>query len=126
MLVDRPELSLMRLTPGNCHELLFDDVIWVKKARQEHDIFVDSLRERGVLVHEFGAMLAETLNDDVARAWLLDHRVDVAALGHGTSGEVRDWMDGLPAQLLATYLIGGIARGDLPFVPKGLFALTRA
>ena len=34
VLVHRPDLSLTRLTPGNCHELLFDDVIWVKEARQ--------------------------------------------------------------------------------------------
>jgi arginine deiminase len=116
----------MRLTPGNCRELLFDDVIWVKKARQEHDAFMDALRERNVVVHEFGAMLAETLADDTARAWLLDHRVDVTTLGHGTCGEVRAWLEGMPAEQLAMYLIGGIARGELPFAPKGLFALTRA
>lgn len=126
VLVHRPELSLMRLTPGNCRDLLFDDVIWVKKARQEHDVFVDALRERNVVVHEFGAMLAETLADDTARAWLLDHRLDVATLGHGTCGEVRAWLEGLPPEQLAMYLIGGIVRGELPFVPIGLFALARA
>ncbi len=126
VLVHRPDLSITRLTPGNCHELLFDDVIWVKKARQEHDAFVDTLRDRNVVVHEFGALLAETLADDTARAWLLDHRVDVTSLGHGTSGEVRAWLEELPVAQLAMYLVGGIARGELPFVPKGLFALTRA
>ena len=44
VLVHRPDLSLTRLTPGNCHDLLFDDVIWVKEARQEHDAFVDAMR----------------------------------------------------------------------------------
>ena len=54
VLVHRPDLSLQRLTPANCHALLFDDVLWVKKARQEHDVFVDALRERGVDVFDFG------------------------------------------------------------------------
>ena len=124
-LVHRPDLSLARLTPGNCHDLLFDDVLWVKKAREEHDVFVDTLRERDVKVHEFGAMFAETLEKPEARAWLLDHRTDVANLGHGTSEEVRAWLNELGAVQLATYLIGGILRAELPFMARGLFVLTR-
>jgi arginine deiminase len=125
VLVHRPDLSLTRLTPGNCHDLLFDDVIWVKEARQEHDAFVDTLRDRNVIVHEFGAMLAQTMKIPDARTWLLDRRADIANLGHGTAGEVRAWLDEMPAVQLATYLVGGIARAELPFTPKGLFALTR-
>jgi arginine deiminase len=125
VLVHRPDLSLTRLTPGNCHDLLFDDVIWVKEARQEHDAFVDTLRERNVTVHEFGAMLAQTMKITEARTWLLDRRADITNLGHGTSGEVRAWLDEMPAVQLATCLVGGIARAELPFTPKGLFALTR-
>lgn len=126
VLVHRPDLSLTRLTPGNCRDLLFDDVLWVKKARQEHDAFVDTMRERGVVVREFGAMLAETMADPVARAWLLDRRIDIGHLGHGTMGEVRAWLDELSAVQLAAYLVGGITRSDLPFTPGGLFGATRA
>ena len=126
VLVHRPELSLTRLTPGNCHELLFDDVIWVKEARQEHDAFVDTLRDHNVVVHEFGTMLAQTMENPSARAWLLDRRADVIHLGHGTAEEMRAWLDEMPATRLAACLIGGIARAELPFVPTGLFAQTRA
>ncbi len=125
VLVHRPDLSLTRLTPGNCHELLFDDVIWVKEARQEHDAFVDAMRDRNVIVHEFGAMLAETMADPKARHWLLDRRADITHLGHGTAGEVRAWLDEMPAIQLASYLVGGIMRAELPFMPRGLFAITR-
>ncbi|HQT66381.1 MAG TPA: arginine deiminase [Acetobacteraceae bacterium] len=125
VLVHRPDLSLTRLTPGNCHDLLFDDVIWVKEARQEHDAFVDTLRDRNVIVHEFGALLAQTMEIAPARTWLLDRRADITNLGYGTSGEIRAWLDEMPAVQLATYLVGGIARAELPFTPNGLFALTR-
>ena len=50
VLLHRPDLELRRLTPSNCHDLLFDDVLWVKRARQEHDAFADTLarpRHRG-------------------------------------------------------------------------------
>ena len=46
VIVHRPDIAHERLSPTNCHELLFDDVIWVRRARQEHDAFVDLMRER--------------------------------------------------------------------------------
>ncbi len=125
VIVHRPDLSLTRLTPGNCHELLFDDVIWVKEARLEHDAFVDTLRERNIIVHEFGNLLAQTMGDPRARAWLLDRRADIANLGRGAAQEMRAWLDAMPARDLATFLIGGIARAELPFAPQGLFSMTR-
>jgi hypothetical protein len=39
VIVHRPGLELSRLTPHNVGELLFDDVMWAKKAREEHDAF---------------------------------------------------------------------------------------
>ena len=39
-IVHRPGLELSRLTPSNCDELLFDDVLWAAKAHEEHDTFV--------------------------------------------------------------------------------------
>jgi arginine deiminase len=47
VIVHRPDLAHERLSPTNCHELLFDDVIWTRRARQEFDAFVDLMRERG-------------------------------------------------------------------------------
>ena len=50
VLVHRPGLEHTRLTPSNAADLLFDDVIWVKQAKQEHDAFVEVMRDRGVEV----------------------------------------------------------------------------
>ena len=61
VMVHRPDLAHERLSPTNCHELLFDDVIWVRRARQEFDAFVDLMRERGVEVLLLHELLAETL-----------------------------------------------------------------
>ena len=63
VMVHRPDLAHERLSPTNCHELLFDDVIWVRRARQEFDAFVDLMRSRGVEVLLFHELLAETLAD---------------------------------------------------------------
>jgi arginine deiminase len=124
VLVHRPDLSLQRLTPDNCKSLLFDDVLWVKKARQEHDGFVDVLRSRGVTILEFGTMLGETLAIPEARGWLLDRRVSAAAVGEDLVDEMRGWFDGMPGAELARLLVGGVARAELPFTPTGLIGRT--
>ena len=68
----RPGLELSRLTPDNIEDLLFDDVMWAKKAREEHDAFAESLREKGVVVHYFGQLLSDTLDLPKGRAFVLD------------------------------------------------------
>ena len=42
VLLHRPDLSLQRLTPSNRHRFLFDEVLWVRRAREDHDAFADS------------------------------------------------------------------------------------
>ena len=44
VMVCRPGLAHQRLTPGNCHDLLFDDVIWVHEAQKDHYDFVLKMR----------------------------------------------------------------------------------
>jgi arginine deiminase len=124
VIVHRPDLSLRRLTPDNCKALLFDDVLWVKRARQEHDVFVDALRERGVTVHLFGDLLAETMALPEARDWLLDRRIDSSVVGYDMVADLRGWLAGMPAEELSTILVGGIARAELPFKPGGLTGKT--
>lgn len=124
VLIHRPDLSLQRLTPDNCKELLFDDVLWVKKARQEHDVFADTLRERGVIVRDFGTMLAEALELPQARQWLLDRRINAVTVGEDMVDELRGWLNEMPAADLGRVLIGGIARAELPFQPTGLIGQT--
>ncbi|MEO6012372.1 MAG: arginine deiminase [Devosia sp.] len=126
VLVHRPDLSLQRLTPDNCKSLLFDDVLWVKKARQEHDVFVDTMRERGVHVRDQGEMLAEVVDISNARAWLLDRRVSDITVGTDLVDEMRGWLDEMPAIDLGRLLVGGVARAELPFKPAGLAGRTMA
>ena len=97
VMVHRPDLAHERLTPTNCHELLFDDVIWVRRARQEHDAFVDLMRERGVEVLMFHDLLAETLEQADAREWVLAHRLRPEETTALFSDELTAWMTELSA-----------------------------
>src|SRR3954447_10631158 len=72
VILHRPGLELQRLTPRNKDELLFDDVLWGQRARQEHDALADTLAERGVEVLLLHDLLAETLDLPAARRQVLD------------------------------------------------------
>ncbi|MGB7756211.1 MAG: arginine deiminase [Salinisphaera sp.] len=120
VLVHRPDLSLQRLTPGNRESLLFDDVLWVKRAREEHDVFVDSLRERDVEVLYLQHLLAETLEDAEARRWLLERAITPGNVGVALCDEVRAYLSERPARELTDMLIGGLARAESPFSGTGL------
>ena len=114
VMVHRPDLAHERLSPTNCHELLFDDVIWVRRAHQEHDAFVDLMRGRGVevvLVHD---LLAETLEHKKAREWLLARRVRPEDVTVMFAEPLREWFAEMPAGELATRLTGGVTVHELP------------
>ena len=114
VLVHRPDLSLQRLTPSNVQELLFDDVLWVKRAKEEHDGFVERLRAHGIEVLLVSDLLADTMSDATARAWVLDRKLTPNQVGLSFSRELRAWFDEMDSTQLATYLIGGITYRELP------------
>jgi arginine deiminase len=114
VMVHRPDLSLQRLTPMNKDELLFDDVVWVKRARQEHDLFVEQLRAHDIEVLLVSDLLSETMNDPAARRWLLNRKLTTNQIGLTASQELRAWFDEMDGTQLATYLIGGMTFRELP------------
>ncbi len=114
VMVCRPGLAHQRLTPGNCHDLLFDDVIWVHEAQKDHYDFVLKMQERGVEVFDLHDLLAQTLEMKEARSFILDRRITLNAVGVYTADFMRPWLNEMPAKTLAAHLIGGIAVADLP------------
>jgi len=112
-IVHRPGLELSRLTPQNIGELLFDDVLWASKAKEEHDVFAESLREAGVRVHYFAQLLAETLDQPEGRAFVLDRLCTPEMLGPTLVGPLRELFADLDGPRLAEYLVGGVLKADL-------------
>jgi len=109
VMVHRPELSLRRLTPANHDELLFDDVLWVERAQEEHDQFVARMRERGVEVYHFADLLAEALAaSDEGRRRLIEVTASEYTVGVSLVDEVRNVLWNLPPDALAKHLIGGL------------------
>ena len=122
VLLHRPDLELKRLTPANKDALLFDDVLWAKRARQEHDAFADALAEAGVEVLYLQELLADVLADEDVRADLIERSFEAAMVRPRLSGPAKEWLDELTPAETARWLIGGIAWEDLPFEAAALAA----
>jgi arginine deiminase len=112
VILHRPGLELKRLTPDNAADLLFDDLLWVSEAQAEHDAFAAALRARGVTVHYYGELLAQTLAVDAARDYMLERTFDPRLHGPLAVDALRATLGGLDAGTLAGYLIGGITKRE--------------
>ncbi len=126
VLVCAPGLAHTRLTPTNCDDLLFDDVMWVQNARRDHFDFMSKLRERGVEVVELHNLLTETMAIPAAKSWLLDRKIVANEVGPGLVAGTRAFLESLDDRTLTEFLIGGLSTIDLPEeFRSGYLALAR-
>ena len=113
VLVHRPGLEHTRLTPSNAEELLFDDVIWVKRAKEEHDAFCETMRERGVEVFYAEELLSDVLGIPEARDWVLDRVLDERHVGVYLARSRHRWGREASPVEVADFMIGGVTKSDL-------------
>ncbi|MDQ3155242.1 MAG: arginine deiminase [Actinomycetota bacterium] len=113
VIVHRPGSELSRLTPANIAGLLFEDVMWAEKAREEHDAFVRQLTDQGVLVHHFAQLLAEALDQPGAREFLQDRLTTATQFGPALDAPLDALMANTPAADLADMLIGGVLKREI-------------
>jgi arginine deiminase len=113
VVLHRPGLELKRLTQGNRERLLFDDVLWVARAQEEHDRFAGLLRERGVAVHLFGELLRTTLEIPEAHKYVLDRIFDDRVYGPLAIDALRNCFDAMDPDTLTEHLVGGITKREV-------------
>ena len=105
--------STRGLPPSNAEELLFDNVIWVKRAKEEHDVFCEVMRDRGVEVFYTEELLAEVLKLPEARDWVLEQVLNERDVGISLSRSRREWGHMASPVEIADFLIGGMTKADL-------------
>jgi len=117
VIVHRPGLELSRLTPDNVDDLLFDDVMWADRAREEHDTFVGQLRERQVTVHYFRDLLSTALDTPGARQFLQERLRTTTRFGPALDKPMGVLLGETPAEVLSELLIGGVLKQDVMPLP---------
>jgi arginine deiminase len=113
VLMHRPGLELQRITPRHRDRLLFGGLPWVSKARQEHDILSQELRDQGVEVLYFTELLQDALEYQAARDQAIRLAVADAGLGDELRGQLRGHLEDLGPEALAQVLIAGLTPQEL-------------
>ena len=113
VILHRPGNEMLRLTPQNKDHLLFDDVLWLERAQEEHDQFARVLTGRDVEVLYLSDLLAQTLEIPEARDYVLDRVVSENTNGPSATEPLRALTDGLSGAELAEVLIAGITKAEL-------------
>ena len=104
------------LVPDNFERLLFDDIPFLKVARQEHDRFAEVLRENGVEVIYYVDETAKALSDDGVRAEFLDKFLDESnIISEGAREAIYDYLIKMPPKEMVSKLIAGVKRTDIEY-----------
>ena len=114
VMVHRPGLAIARLTPDNKEALLFDDLLWVERAQQEHDRFVEMMRSRGADVLYFTDLLSDVLHDAGAREELIGQVITPAQCGPRVAEALGEALREAPTDRVVDVLVGGLMERELP------------
>lgn len=125
VLVHRPGDELRRLTPRNNDDLLFDSIPWVDRAGDEHDMFTDAMRSRGIEVLYIETLLAEALASPAARALAIDLACSDPHLGDRLRRHLARLLEDEHPDDLTHTLICGLRNDEYPG-PRTLVTTMRA
>ncbi|MEM9301470.1 MAG: arginine deiminase family protein [Pseudomonadota bacterium] len=105
VMTHRPGAEVDRMPPALMEELLFDDILHGKSAREEHDVFTGVIEAFGVRNLDFQNLLDEAVREDEDRTRdLITQIVQREQLTPRTEMRLRD----LPLDDLAAALVTGI------------------
>lgn len=123
VIVHRPGVELRALGPETKHQYLFDELLWVERAQEEHDQFVDVLRNHDVTVHHVGTLLRETVAIPEARQQILRRSLDRRYVGPLAAAWLMELFLAMDDDALVHHLLGGMTRHEAeahPDCPRSL------
>lgn len=123
VLVHRPGQEIERLTHENMAQFLFEDVPYLKRMVEEHDAFVEKMREHGIDVVYLENYLIDLLRNEGTRTTIIDQVCqtamvpaiadDLASLKHWSPEQLLDILfAGITAAEYADATGHRLSRGD--------------
>ncbi len=115
VLVHRPGKELENLTPNILEKLLFDDIPYLKVAREEHNAFAKTLEDEGVEVLYITDMVVEALeaNPEVVDQFI-NQFIDEAKVKSSTVKKaLTDYLKALDYKAMVEKMIEGIRTHDI-------------
>ncbi len=116
VLLHRPGKELEHLVPGELERLLFDDIPYLRAAKQEHDVFAGILREQGVEVLYLEELMAETLKGDagIRRRFIRQIIDEGGNIAQKFKDQLFDLLDGIGDEMeLVLKTMAGVRMNEL-------------
>jgi len=114
VLLHRPGHELENLMPEYIERLLFDDIPYLKIAREEHDAFCGVLRANGAEVVYLEDLAAEALTDpDVKDAFLREYLLEAGIRGERRTGMILDYFKAFSTKNMVEKLMEGVRKADI-------------
>ena len=129
VLLHRPGAELEQLVPGELERLLFDDIPYLRAARQEHDAFAALLRENGTQVVYLEELMTQTLAVDpqVRRRFVRQFIDEGGRIARHYQPALYDYLMALDDRELVRRTMTGVSVEE--FLPEGqqgaLVSMTR-
>lgn len=114
VLLHRPGAELENLTPDTLHDLLFDDIPFLKVAQEEHDNFAQLLRSRGVEVLYLDQMTAEALDSDNVKQQFAQEMLEASKQSNQrSSAALLNFLTDLPTLEMVRKIMAGVRKSEL-------------
>ena len=114
VLLHRPGEEIENLTPNYLSSLLFDDIPYLKVARQEHDNFAKVLRDNGSEVLYLENLVAEAVKESEVKQRFLKEVIFESGIREADmSKALFDFLGTLPVKAMVDKIMAGIRKKDL-------------
>ncbi|MDD4199758.1 MAG: arginine deiminase [Eubacteriales bacterium] len=115
VLLHKPGFELEALTPSTMGRLLFDDIPYLKVAREEHDRFAEILRENDVEVVYYVEETAKALASKQLQQQLVEDFLDFSMItSEGMRNQLLEYLIAMDSETMVAKLIAGIKKNEIP------------
>ena len=114
VLLHRPGEELLNLMPEHLDRLLFDDIPYLRLAREEHDQFAQLLSQQGVEVVYLEDLTAEALTDEaIRRQFVLEYLQDAGIRGSKRIGRMMEYFLGFSTRNMVLKMMAGVRKSEI-------------
>ena len=116
VMIHRPGNEVENLIPDYLERLLFDDIPYLKVAREEHDCFAEIMRENGTEVLYLEEMISEVLVCNETKHAFLHEMLEESEVHSAYCREaLYEYLNSLPVRQMVDELMSGIRRGHVEY-----------
>ncbi len=117
VLLHRPGHEIENLIPEYLDRLLFDDIPYLKVAREEHDAFANLLRGEGVEVLYLEELAAEAIKESNVKDLFLNEVIKESGIAEiNIAKEVKNFLLTKPNKEMIDTIMAGVRKKDLRIV----------